>query len=343
MQVEHIIILALSGLGVFHGLALGFYLTVKEFSKKSANFILGILLILMGIRISKSIFLYFMADLDFVFITLGLSLVLSFGPLFYFYVRKYIDENFSFSKQDLLHGVPFFLFFGLNSFNLLSREFYLAFGIYFIYLHFLAYIVFSFFYQKRWYASTENTPVSVHKSWLLLIHFGIIFIWVSYFMFLLNELVPYIMGPVTYSLVIYPLSIWALIKKPLALPGRKYQSSSLDEHDSKKLVSKLTSCMENEQPYLNDDLKLPDLADMLKVTPHMLSQVVNQEFSMNFQQYLNSYRVRYAMDKLSSDKYDHQTISSIALDSGFNSLSAFNAAFKKVNEITPSQFRKSAT
>jgi len=342
MLVEHIIILALSGFGVFHGLSLGFYLVYTEVRKKSANFTLGILLVLMGIRISKSIFLYFMADLDYVFITLGLSLVLSFGPLFYFYVRQYIDENFSFSRYDILHAIPFLLFFGLNSFNLLSREFYLAFGIYFIYLHFLAYIIFAFFYQKRWYASSTESPEPVRKSWLLLIHVGIIVIWISYFMFLLDELVPYIMGPVTYSLVIYPLSIWAFIKKPLNRPEQKYQSSSLDENNTRQLTSKLTSCMENEHPYLNADLKLPELADMLKVTPHMLSQVVNQEFGINFQQYLNSYRVRHAMEKLSAEKFSHLTISSIALDSGFNSLSAFNAAFKKEAGLTPSQYRKSA-
>ena len=100
--------------------------------------------------------------------------------------------------------------------------------------------------------------------------------------------------------------------------------------------------MEIEQPFLNADLKLPDLADLLKVTPHMLSQVVNQEFGMNFQQYLNSYRVRHSMEKLSSENFSHLTISSIALDTGFNSLSAFNAAFKKEAGLTPSQYRKNA-
>ncbi|MFN1834239.1 helix-turn-helix domain-containing protein [Balneola sp. MJW-20] len=342
MLVEHIILLAISSLGVIHGISLGVYLISNTSLNSLANRLLGLLLIVFGLRISKSILLYFTPDLDIMWITLGLTLILSFGPVFYFYVRSYLDNSFTLDLKDSIHGIPFLVFLVLNSFSLLQKEFYLAFGIFFIYLHFLGYIAYSYYWMRKFKRSSESKVSPERTRWLNFIHVGMVIVWFSYFMFLLDEeIIPYILGPVTYSLVIYPLSFWAISKKILVPEDQKYKSSSLDEDDSRRIITKLESFLKNEQPYLDQELKLPDVANELRTTTHSLSQVINQHYGQNFQQLINSYRVENAKRLLGSENNDHLTISAIAHDSGFNSLSAFNAAFKKMQDMTPSQYRKS--
>lgn len=340
MLVEHILILALCGLGVFHGVSLGAFLSFFSKPKELSNQLLGILLLVFGLRISKSIFLYFTSDLDFQLITLGLSLTLSFGPLFFFYVQSFLDKDIQFKKKYIWHFLPFSIFMLLNGFGLLEKDFYLNFGIYFIYGHFLAYIIASFLWQKKVLKeSGVNIDLSKRK-WLIIIHIGMIFIWASYFMFLLDEIVPYILGPITYSLVIYPLSWWALTHKVLVPAKQKYKGSRLDNEASNKLIRQLTLLMEKERLYLNTDLKLAELAAQLNTTPHGLSQAVNENFKQNFQQYINHLRVKAAETMLIAPEHENLTISAIAYECGFNSLSTFNSAFKKKLNKTPSQFRK---
>lgn len=340
MKTEHILILLICGLGVIHGFILGFYLLTKKESRSISNQILGALLVLFGIRISKSIFLYFTNDLDFILITLGLTVILLFGPLFYFYTKSYLLKDFKLKKKMLIHGIPFLVFLTLNSFTLLSKQFYVSFGIYIIYLHFFIYILASFFWKTNYLKKNNNVSL-VKKKWLKLIHIGIVFIWVSYFVFLFGDYIPYILGPLTYSIVIYSLSIWALTNKALKEDEVKYQNSKLGSEKSSKIFKNLEAYFLNEKPFLNPDLKLQMVASNLHVTTHSLSQVVNENCKQNFQQFLNSYRIEEAKKILLSEENKLMTISSIAYDCGFNSISAFNTAFKKLVNQTPSQFRDS--
>lgn len=342
METEHILILLICGLGVIHGFALGVYILFKKKPKSISNQILGLLLVLFGVRISKSIFLYFTSDLDFILITLGLTLILLFGPLFYFYTQSYLDKNFKFKKGMLIHAAPFLILLLLNSLVLLSKAFYVSFGIYIIYLHFLTYILVSFFKKENYLRKVTNVTTNVKKKWLNLTHLGILFIWVSYFIFLLGDYIPYIVGPLTYSIVIYALSFWAIPNKALKEADKKYQSSTLNSEKSLEIYKRLEDYFITEKPYLNPDLKLHMVASKLQITPHSLSQVVNENCRQNFQQYLNSYRIEAAKKMLLSKETESFTISSISYDCGFNSISAFNAAFKKQVNKTPSQFRNSA-
>jgi AraC-like DNA-binding protein len=255
-------------------------------------------------------------------------------------VRSFLEETFQLRKQHLIHAVPFLVFLGLNFSGVLSKSFYLAIGILFIYLHFLGYIIASFIWQKRYRQLAPSIGSEVKRKWIRYLHIGIALIWVSYFTFLLDELVPYIVGPITYSLVIYPLSFWAIANKVLQPTEKKYQNSRLNNQESQQIITKLEAYVQAGKPFLNPDLKLTMVAAKLNTTPHALSQVVNENFQQNFRQYLNSHRVAAAQRMLTLEENAHLTIASIAYDSGFNSLSAFNTAFKKVLQQTPSQYRK---
>ena len=93
--------------------------------------------------------------------------------------------------------------------------------------------------------------------------------------------------------------------------------------------------------YMDPRLTLPVLAQTIGCTVNHLSQVINAGFEMSFFDYLNSHRVRHAKQLLSELSGKNRAILNIAFSVGFNSNSAFYAAFKKHVGMTPAQFRHS--
>ena len=125
-----------------------------------------------------------------------------------------------------------------------------------------------------------------------------------------------------------------------AVPIKKYRTSPLTNQDSQTQLSHLKKSMEQHAPYLNPKLTLPQLAEQLDINANYLSQVINQELDLNFYDFVNQYRVDAAKEILNSEKAQTFTLEAIAEEVGFNSRSAFNRAFKKFTQMTPSQYRK---
>ncbi len=120
----------------------------------------------------------------------------------------------------------------------------------------------------------------------------------------------------------------------------KYQKSSLSGEDAAAIRRRLLSIMERERLFLDPDLTLPELSERLGVSPHHLSQVINEDLNKSFFDFVNEYRVRETQRLLSSPEAQHLSILGIALDAGFNSKSAFYSAFSKHTGMNPSQYRK---
>jgi AraC-like DNA-binding protein len=98
--------------------------------------------------------------------------------------------------------------------------------------------------------------------------------------------------------------------------------------------------MERDKPYLSPELTMPELARKVGISKEMLSQVINRELHLNFNAFLNRYRVEEAKRKLKDPRENQFVILKIALDVGFNSKSSFNAVFKKTTGMSPSDYRK---
>ncbi|HEY9490069.1 MAG TPA: helix-turn-helix domain-containing protein, partial [Chryseosolibacter sp.] len=103
---------------------------------------------------------------------------------------------------------------------------------------------------------------------------------------------------------------------------------------------RLKDFMDVQKPYLNASLSLPDLADKLHIPPYLLSRIVNERLNVNFFDFINQYRVAHVKTLLHDPKYNHLSLLGIALESGFNTKSAFNRVFKKITGQTPSDFKK---
>jgi AraC-like DNA-binding protein len=106
------------------------------------------------------------------------------------------------------------------------------------------------------------------------------------------------------------------------------------------LSFQLSSLMENEKLFLDNDLNLPAVAEKLGVSIHETSFLINETTKDNFYNFINKYRVEEAKKLLASSKMDELNILGIAFASGFNSKTTFNTTFKRIVGISPSQYSK---
>lgn len=99
----------------------------------------------------------------------------------------------------------------------------------------------------------------------------------------------------------------------------------------------LRSFMETEQPYLQANFQIVDLATALNMPVHHCSSVINGSFDKNFRDWINGYRIEsfIAEYPLKSNK---MTIEAVAYESGFKSLATFYNAFKKEKGLMPKAY-----
>jgi ligand-binding sensor domain-containing protein/AraC-like DNA-binding protein len=119
----------------------------------------------------------------------------------------------------------------------------------------------------------------------------------------------------------------------------RYKTSGMKPKAVRKHMLELLTLMDEEKPYLDPDMSVAKLAQRLELPKEHISQIINQRFYMNFNQFLNKYRIEEAKKLLRDPRQKDFVVLKIAYDVGFNSKSTFNTAFKKFTGISPSQYR----
>ena len=102
--------------------------------------------------------------------------------------------------------------------------------------------------------------------------------------------------------------------------------------------SKLETYMQQHKPYTNPGLTLNELAQKLKLAPHLLSKIINEGYNKNFFDFVNEYRIEEFKQRFEDPRNKHFTLLAIAFEVGFNSKTAFNRAFKKMTQQTPREY-----
>ncbi|WP_222981604.1 helix-turn-helix domain-containing protein [Flagellimonas meishanensis] len=120
----------------------------------------------------------------------------------------------------------------------------------------------------------------------------------------------------------------------------KYSKTGMSDSVSLEYRKKLMNLMEFEKPYLNPELKLDDLAQMLGISRHHTSQVINQHFDKGFFDFINEYRIEEAKSILINDKMadEDPNIIEILYAVGFNNKASFYKAFKKFVGTSPTNY-----
>lgn len=123
-------------------------------------------------------------------------------------------------------------------------------------------------------------------------------------------------------------------------PVNKYAKSGLAPELIEHYKEQLTALMQEERIYLDASLTLPQLSSLIPCPVNHLSQVINGGFGVSFFDYLNGYRIEEAKRILREHSNVSPPIVTVAFEVGFNSNSAFYAAFKRACGMTPAQYRK---
>jgi AraC-like DNA-binding protein len=120
----------------------------------------------------------------------------------------------------------------------------------------------------------------------------------------------------------------------------KYARSGLRDDSARYYVGKLHALMRNDKTYLDCDLTLRTLANMLKLRPHHLSQILNEQLGKSFYDYVNEHRITHAKELLADKANVAMSILDIAFASGYNNKVSFYNAFKRFVGMTPTRYRE---
>jgi len=369
--VDFIAIIVL--LGIVQGLFLGSLLILIKSQNQRANRIFGVLYICFSISISH--FFLDRTGLYYEFphlFRVSFPVLFLFGPLFLFYVRVLTDRTLPLKAIDLLHGLPFALsvlaflpFFFLPAEEKLAQmrvyqdttgvHMGLILGLIQV-LHVFAYIL-AVRHELRKYdrriKDTKSSLEHINLRWLWIgtINFIIVFAMILVMIVLQAaglDLLPIynVAIPISVSIIIYYMGYLGLRQPTIFSPAeelgtsaRKYEKSALTPEKGRELATRLKGFMEQERPFLDSELTLPKLAELLQVPPHHLSQIINESLGQNFFDFVNAYRVEEARRLFQDPEKSAYTVLAVAEEAGFNSKTAFNSAFKKVTGQTPSEYR----
>ena len=105
------------------------------------------------------------------------------------------------------------------------------------------------------------------------------------------------------------------------------------------ICEKIRDEMESKEFYLDQNLSLHDFAREIQVSARNISACINRHLGVNFNEWVNNYRVEKALALLKDPKSNHLSIEGIGTSSGFKSRSAMYDAFKRKLGKSPGHFR----
>lgn len=301
----------------------------------------------------------------------SLSAMFAYGPLFYCYIAAITDPKFQWRRTIWLHFLPALLYLLLNlpwltlhpviktrilddflAGRLSTGVFQIVVSILQV-AHFSGYLVLAYRAVRRAQDTTEangfQVPLHRRADWLklLLVMFCLILLTLTG-LFAWNLAAGYFVAGANYvftlitSAILYFIA-WKLILRPeLVTPGfsKKYGAIRFGAGEENSLLLRLEQLMAIEKTFADPELKLNSLATQMNIPAHRLSTLINDKYGMSFSDFVNQFRVREFIDRLQDPRYAHLTLHGLALEVGFNSKSAFNAAFKKITGKSPSDFKR---
>lgn len=128
--------------------------------------------------------------------------------------------------------------------------------------------------------------------------------------------------------------------EPINLPSKEDKTPALSKEEAIPYITRLTELMEENDAFLDSGITLRSTAKMIDLSPNKLSYLINEYLGINFNDYINGYRLKAFQEKATNPENSHLTLLGLAYESGFTSKSVFNDFFKKKTGLTPKAWVK---
>lgn len=322
----------LSALGAFNGLLLAGYLLATKRSQLRYWF-LSALLIMVSVRVGKSVLFFFYPELDKTILQVGLSACFLIGPMTFFYTQSALSNAVNLSRGQRIHisilaGLVVLVgtvFPYTSHTDLWVTYLYKA-----VNYNWLVYLGLSWFTLHRGFPDKASL-FSRDNMLLLSVNLGASAIWLAYFT---SSLTSYIVGALSFSFILYVSIVIVFVLKPKPV---SYQSKQFDQNTVETLKDNLERTMLADEYYCHPLLSMPQVASKMGVTTAQLSQLLNDSLNKSFTVYVNELRVEKAKSLLQNGQ--PMTMEVVAEQCGYNSMSTFYSAFKKYTDVTPAKYR----
>lgn len=294
------------------------------------------------------------------------------APLLYLYVKAVIHADYSFHRYDFKHFIPLaaFPFFimalyaslgseqrvlGITQYGLLYKTPAFQFHLWTRHLLYIGYGFASLRLLHQYHEELKQRFSNIDKIdvfWLKLLIGGFLTIWGWVFASYLLTFFNYsawlgniigISGNIFSFVFVNTLVLYSIAKanrgqreilsEAVVEPADTKTSDAQDAN----IVAQVNQLMAQRQLYLDPELTLEQLAEAVKLSPRKISGAINRHCTQNFFDYINGFRVKAAVGILEQKGMDANMLDVIA-DSGFNSKSTFYRAFKRVMNMSPSEF-----
>lgn len=364
LPISSLIVIALGGLATSFSIFMGILLLSQKDKKHISINLLAWLLILSGLTLLNDILVTSgisnrIKQLYFVPIYYSLSV----APLFYLFVKS--KFSYSIHKSDLIHlivpviqAVVYFSI-GFRSIEFKSMLYdknvfrlYLQIEAFLFPISLVGYTIFALYYLLRKEEKAFFWTKDI-KRWLINFSKGMIIIAMMEFCLSLMEFYssPTLLSDLPFNLIhkltllsfifwisingfkqYYPLQIYS------SIPDQR--DADVEDRELSKLLAKLELLMTKDKIFLNPDLNLKLLSNYLEISEKQCSYMLNKGTDLNFNHYINKFRIEAFKEKIKEGQNKTYTLTSIAYDCGFNSKSTFNRVFKSTCGVTPSEFVK---
>lgn len=286
------------------------------------------------------------------------SMLFFYAPFIYFFTKQ-ISTGFSFNRSSYLHFIPFVIFLILSVLYVISgslnqnSEFFLTISSLksnFRFLYFIQVIGYSIVsYWLLLVAEKEDSKFKDSFKWFKNLIFIFMVVWglflVSSISYFTNHNVlsniTHVLGIIS-LIILSNITLFALLKNPQLFYNNlvlKMPSSENNEVITQHNYKKLCDIVLQNELFRQTDLKVSDLSSKMGISTRNISGLIKKYHNGNFYDFINSFRIEEAK-KMLADEDNDMTILSILYESGFNSKSVFNTTFKKVEGMTPSNFRE---
>lgn len=281
-------------------------------------------------------------------VTPALTLVI--GPILYFFIRSLVNDVAMTTKKRSLHFVVVFIALPFTSYTQLV----IAFGT----LSQIIYLALSFRLIARYHktANAVSSDADRYKlNWVLKALLIFTFISVTDLIRMnLQTITPSFVAMQWYlinEIIFLGLSCYLgfkVIRQPQLFDGMTsyenlVENQRLDDDEkeyvlAKNIFSTIDSHILQDELFKKPRLTVTDVSQSIGISVKDISWAINLGCNRNFCDYINSLRVMDVKTKLLAGQSNTTALLDVALASGFNSKSTFNAAFKKELGQTPSQF-----